>query len=53
MATEFDEDQRVRLDAEWAFLNSTREMMNIARQKPDSTTYNHAMYFGEVMAPRT
>jgi hypothetical protein len=51
MAHNLDEDQRARLDAEWAFLNATREMMNIARQKPDSTTYNQAIYLGEVIAP--
>jgi hypothetical protein len=51
MALELDEQQRARLDAEWAFLNATREMMNIARRKPDSTTYNQAIYFGVAIAP--
>src|SRR4051794_39658449 len=51
MARDLDEDQRARLDAEWAFLNATREMMNIARRKPDGTTYNQATHLGEAIAP--
>jgi hypothetical protein len=51
MAIELDEQQRARLDAEWAFLNATREMMNIARRKPASTTYNQGIYVGAVIAP--
>lgn len=48
---ELNEDQRARLDAEWAFINATREGMNIARRKPDQTTYNQAIHLGEVIAP--
>jgi hypothetical protein len=51
MMREEDEEKRSRLDAEWAFLNATREMMNIARRKPDLTTYNQAIHFGSAIAP--
>jgi hypothetical protein len=51
MMMKLDEEQRARLDAEWAFLNATREMMNIARRKPDTTTYNQAIYLSEAIAP--
>src|SRR5262249_3964762 len=51
MAIELNEDQRARLDAEWAFLNATREMMNIARRKLDATTYKQAIRFGAAIAP--
>ena len=48
---ELFEWERARLDAEWAFLNATREGMNIFRRKPDGTTYKQAMRFGEEIAP--
>ena len=48
---ELDESEQARLDAEWAFLNATREGMNIFRRKPDGTTYKQAMRFGEELAP--
>src|SRR3954470_4212899 len=51
MACTMDKRQRDRLNAEWAFLNATREMMNIARRQSDLTTYRQALRFGEAIAP--
>ena len=52
MAVELDEDQRARLNAEWAFLNATREMLNIARRKPDLTTLTIRQFTQAQQLPR-
>jgi hypothetical protein len=48
---DLDDYQRARLDVEWAFLNATREGMNIFRRKPNGTTYKQAMRVGIQIAP--
>lgn len=50
-ARQLTEEQRDRMDAEWAFINAAREGMNIFRRKPDQTTYKQAARWGEAIAP--
>jgi hypothetical protein len=48
---DLDEQERGRLDTEWAVVVAAREVLNIALRREEPTTYRQAIKFGAAIAP--